>query len=215
MSEASAEPLATPLDFRKNPFTLVYDGALTKNEPGKVNIHPVKYKLHGLDIVANVYTPAGYDPAKKYPALVVAHPNGGVKEQTAGLYAQHLAERGYITIAMDAAYQGGGGEPRSVDTPSNRIEDIHATIFEVSAPPAIGHARSCCSCETVSFSPLRSASNAIFPSFVQTPRACSPCALRSLSASRASHRRRTLHIAGVFILSTCKRLPERDVEGAG
>src|SRR5690348_9676476 len=57
------------------------------------------------------------------------------------------------------------------------------TIFEVSAPPAIGRARSCCSCETVSFSPLRSASNAIFPSFVQTPRACSPCALRSLSAA--------------------------------
>jgi hypothetical protein len=46
------------------------------------------------------------------------HPNGGVKEQTAGLYAQHPAEQGYITIAMDAAFQrGSGGEPRSVDTP--------------------------------------------------------------------------------------------------
>jgi hypothetical protein len=79
-------------DYKQNPFTLVYDGAITANDPGKVNIHPVKYKLNGLDIVANVYTPAGYDPAKSYPTLVLAHPNGGVKEQTTGLYAQRLAE---------------------------------------------------------------------------------------------------------------------------
>lgn len=113
-------------DFRKNPFTLAYAGAIRANEPGKVNIYPVQYKLNGLDIAANVYTPAGYDPAKAYPAIVVAHPNGGVKEQVAGLYAQRLAEQGYITITADAAYQGAsGGQPRSVDKPANRIEDIH------------------------------------------------------------------------------------------
>ena len=113
-------------DYRKNPFTLTYQGAITKNEPGQISIHPVKYKLNGLDIVANVYTPANYDPKQKYPAIVVAHPNGGVKEQVAGLYAQRLAEQGYITIAMDAAYQGGsGGEPRNVDMPAHRIADIH------------------------------------------------------------------------------------------
>jgi len=108
-----------------NPFGLVYKDAITENLPGKVNIHPVTYQLNGIDISANVYTPAGYDPAKIYPAVVVAHPNGGVKEQVAGLYAQRLAESGYVTIAADASYQGAsGGMPRNVDKPAFRIEDI-------------------------------------------------------------------------------------------
>lgn len=129
-------------DYRQNPFTLVYDGAIKENVAGKVNIHPVKYTLHGLQISANIYTPADYDPAKKFPAIVVAHPNGGVKEQVAGLYAQRLAEHGYITIAADAAYQGAsGGMPRSVDIPANRIEDIHGMADYVSQYPGVEAAR--------------------------------------------------------------------------
>lgn len=111
----------------KNPFTLVYEGAITENIKGKVNIHPVTYKIKDIAIVANVYTPPNFNDVQKYPAIVIAHPNGGVKEQVAGLYAQRLAEQGYITITADAAYQGGsGGTPRNVDKPANRIEDIYA-----------------------------------------------------------------------------------------
>lgn len=117
----------TPTLKMKNPYTLVYEGAITENVVGQVNIHPVSYKIKDINIVANVYTPANFDSTKKYPTIVIAHPNGGVKEQVAGLYAQRLANQGYITITADAAYQGGsGGTPRNIDKPANRIEDIHA-----------------------------------------------------------------------------------------
>lgn len=129
---------AMSADYKQNPFTLTYDGAITENVKGKVNIHPVTYKLNGLDISANVYTPANYDPSKKYPAIVVAHPNGGVKEQVSGLYAQRLAEQGYITITADAAYQGAsGGQPRNVDKPFFRIEDIHGMADFISQYPGV------------------------------------------------------------------------------
>lgn len=70
----------------------------------------------------------------------MAHPNGGTKEQVAGLFAQRMAEQGYITIAADASYQGAsGGEPRHTDKPYFRINDIHGMADYISKYPVLTH----------------------------------------------------------------------------
>src|SRR3546814_6275269 len=76
----------------QNPWTLVYEGAITENVKGKVNIHPVTYELNGITIAANVYTPPNYDASKKYPPITLAPPNAAATEQTAGSYAQISAD---------------------------------------------------------------------------------------------------------------------------
>ena len=136
---AAAGPVFAAQD---NPFGLVYANAIKENLPGKVQIHPVTYDLNGIKIAANVYTPVNYKESGKYPAIVIAHPNGGVKEQVAGEYAQRLAQEGYITIAADAAFQGAsGGEPRHTDKPYYRTEDIHGMVDFISKYPGVDDKR--------------------------------------------------------------------------
>jgi len=82
-----------------------------------------------ITMSAVINFPKDVDETRKYPAIVVSHPGGGVKEQTAGTYAKKLAEHGFVTIAYDASYQGeSGGEPRQLENPSVRTEDVSAVI---------------------------------------------------------------------------------------
>ncbi|HBK3295030.1 TPA: alpha/beta hydrolase [Staphylococcus aureus] len=89
----------------------------------------VNFKSNNLNVVANMYFPENFDENNQYPAIVVNHPVGGVKEQTAGLYAERLATLGYVTMAYDASYQGESeGQPHNLENPSSRVEDVRAAV---------------------------------------------------------------------------------------
>jgi uncharacterized protein len=93
-------------------------------------ITKVTFNNNNIKMAGNLYLPISFDENKKYAAIISVHPGGGVKEQTAGLYAQKMAEQGYIALAFDASYQGeSGGEPRFLDNPLNRVGDIYSAVY--------------------------------------------------------------------------------------
>lgn len=92
----------------------------------------------GITMAATLYFPAGFDESKKYATVVVSHPGGGVKEQTAGLYASKLAENGLVAIAFDRSYQGASsGEPRQLENPHISTEDVSAVIDYLTTLPYV------------------------------------------------------------------------------
>lgn len=95
-----------------------------------VKIEKVYFPNRFLNSIAgNLHFPPNFDANKKYPAIVVGHPFGGVKEQTSGLHAQKMAELGYITLAFDATHYGeSGGYPRYIESPEARVEDFSAAV---------------------------------------------------------------------------------------
>lgn len=117
-------------------FSVMSFGA--SNNDNQVKVQKVQFKNNQTTMVGNLYFPRNFDENKKYPAITVAHPWGGVKEQTAGLYAQKLAEKGFITLAYDATHYGeSGGEPRYLENPSERVEDIRSTVDYLTTLPMV------------------------------------------------------------------------------
>ncbi|GAA1319444.1 hypothetical protein GCM10009647_051130 [Streptomyces sanglieri] len=89
-----------------------------------------RFKNRTWDVAADLRLPDGFDPAKKYPAIICAHPISSCKEQTSGnVYAERLTELGYVTLAFDASHQGkSGGEPRYLEDPATRVEDFSCAV---------------------------------------------------------------------------------------
>lgn len=103
-----------------------------------VRVQKVVFPNQRITVVGNMYFPKDFDANRKYAAILVGHPAGGVKEQTAGIYAQKLAEQGFVTLTFDASYQGeSGGEPRFLEDPAIRVEDFRAATDFLSTHAAV------------------------------------------------------------------------------
>lgn len=91
---------------------------------------------YGITIAADMYIPKGING--QLPAIAISGPFGAVKEQSSGLYAQQLAERGYLTIAFDPSFTGeSGGMPRRVASPDINTEDFSAAVDFLSVQPMV------------------------------------------------------------------------------
>lgn len=107
-------------------LTNIWDKTFSKSD--KVNHQKVTfYNRYGITLVADLYIPK--DVSGKLPAIAVSGPFGAVKEQASGLYAQTMAERGFLTIAFDPSFTGeSGGYPRYVASPDINTEDFQAAV---------------------------------------------------------------------------------------
>jgi len=107
---------------------LTQDWDKTFPKSNKVNHKKVTFKnRYGIELAADMYTPKG--ATGKLAAIAVSGPFGAVKEQSSGLYAQHMAERGFVAIAFDPSFTGeSGGEPRRMASPDINTEDFLAAV---------------------------------------------------------------------------------------
>lgn len=105
-----------------------WDKVFPKSE--KVYVQKVEFKNRfGITLVGDLYTPKEIKKDEKLPAIAISGPFGAVKEQASGMYAQTLAERGFITLAFDPSYTGeSSGTPRHVASPDINTEDFSAAV---------------------------------------------------------------------------------------
>ena len=109
--------------------------AAESNTAGAKSVH---FQNGPWKMAGNLYFPKNVEKGKKYAAIIVVHPGGGVKEQTSGLYAKKLSEKGFITLAYDASHQGESeGLPRFLENPTERVEDIRSAVDFLTTLPQV------------------------------------------------------------------------------
>ncbi|MCD7877887.1 MAG: alpha/beta hydrolase [Cloacibacillus porcorum] len=115
------------------------DGADNFYKSGRVTAERVVFKnLYRMDVAGSLFTPKNMSRGAKYPAIVVGHPMGAVKEQSANLYAQKMAERGFVTLAIDLSFWGeSAGEPRNAVLPDVYADDFSAAVDFLSTRPFV------------------------------------------------------------------------------
>lgn len=102
----------------------------------------VSFRNNQFQMAGELYLPTGYEKLGKLPAIVVVHPAGAVKEQSPADYARRLAAKGLIVLTFDASHQGeSGGEPRFVEHPADRIEDIRCAVDYLTTLPFVDSGR--------------------------------------------------------------------------
>jgi len=108
----------------------------------KVDHQKVSFKnRYGITLAGDLYLPKNRG-GNKLAAIVVSGPFGAVKEQSSGLYAQTMAERGFVTLAFDPSYTGeSGGEPRNVASPDINTEDFSAAVDFIGLRPEVDRER--------------------------------------------------------------------------
>ena len=120
-----------------SPVSMVKEWDKVFPESDKVNHKKVTFKnRYGLSLVADLYVPKNLNG--KTAAIAVSGPFGAVKEQVSGLYAQTMAERGFVTLAFDPSYTGeSGGQPRNVASPDINTEDFSAAVDYLTTLPEV------------------------------------------------------------------------------
>ena len=130
ISSASLMLLACKSNTNENMSTLNLTREWDKTFPKSELVNHSKVTFHnryGIELAADMYAPKNAEG--KLPAIAVSGPFGAVKEQSSGLYAQHMAERGFLTIAFDPSFTGeSGGEPRRMASPDINTEDFLAAV---------------------------------------------------------------------------------------
>jgi len=105
-------------------------------------IKRVSFRNRDIEVVGNIHLPPDFDAAGAYPAIVISTPGSSVKEQIGAIYAKRLATYGFIALTFDPSYQGeSGGEPRDLEDPSVRVEDIHCAVDHLTTLPYVEEAQ--------------------------------------------------------------------------
>lgn len=99
----------------------------------------ISFKNGSIDVAADLHLPDGFDEKRTYAALVIVTPGSSVRGQIGAVYGGKMAERGFVTLAFDPSYQGeSGGEPRDMEDPAARVEDVRCAVDYLMTLPYVG-----------------------------------------------------------------------------